>query len=213
MIIDLLNKNTFAKYIKRLIYKQIWRNRNSHNDTSVKSVFNPNLVTVGRKSYGELNIKSFKNPKEKLIIGNFVSIADDVTFILGGIHQIDTFSCYPLNSKYSGSSPENDALTKGPIIIKDEVWIGYNSTILSGITIGRGAIIAACSVVTKDVKPFSIVGGNPAKLIRMRFSDDIIKKLSSIKLNDLDDRIIKDNLSTFYDPISESIKTIHKFKY
>ena len=70
--------------------------------------------------------------------------------------------------------------TKGNVIIGNDVWIGYKATIMSGVTIGDGAVIGACSVVTKDVKPYEIVAGNPAKVIRKRFSDEIIIQLLKI---------------------------------
>jgi virginiamycin A acetyltransferase len=82
---------------------------------------------------------------------------------------------------------------KGDIIIENDVWIGANSTVMSGIKIGNGAIVAAGSTVTKDVPPYAIVAGNPAKVVKYRFTDEQIKKLLSIAWWDWDEQKIKDN--------------------
>ncbi|MGL5056657.1 MAG: CatB-related O-acetyltransferase [Fusobacteriaceae bacterium] len=133
------------------------------------------LVKVGDYSYGPLNIKYWGTEKEGLEIGNFVSIAEGVKFILGGNHEVNTFTTYPFRVMILQEKIE--AWTKGPIVIKDDVWIGMDSLILSGVTIGQGAIIAAGSVITKDVVPYSIVGGNPAKVIKYRYSKEIIDEM------------------------------------
>ena len=103
-------------------------------------------------SYGLLNILSYSPSNERLQIGNYVSIAPNVLFILGGNHQINTITNFPLYSLLISPNPI-DSESKGLIVIEDEVWIGANATILSGVRIAKGAIIAAGSVVTKDVPP------------------------------------------------------------
>ena len=155
-----------------------------------------------------LNIQSlYIQPAEKLTIGNFVSIAPGATFLLGMNHQINTITTYPLYSRFI-EYDKKDSTSNGEIIVEDEVWIGTNALILSGLTIGKGAIIAAGSIVTKDVPPYSIYGGNPAKLIKYRFSEDIIQELLSFNLMDISIEKIKKNIDLFY----SEIKTLEDVK-
>lgn len=121
---------------------------------------------------------------EKLMIGKFVQIAHGVQIITSSAnHQMDGFSTYPFNifgepwsSAYAPNWPN-----KGDTIIGNDVWIGHEALIMPAVTIGDGAIIASRSVVTKDVPPYSIVGGNPAKVIRQRFDDETIEALLTIQ--------------------------------
>ncbi|MDY9919646.1 MAG: Vat family streptogramin A O-acetyltransferase [Proteiniphilum sp.] len=122
---------------------------------------------------------------DKLIIGKFCAIGSNVQFIMNGAnHKMDGISTFPFNifgRNWSVITPTPEQLPfKGDTVIENDVWIGYKTTIMPGVNIGNGAIIAAHSVVTKDVEPYSIVGGNPAKLIRKRFTDEQIKKLLNI---------------------------------
>ena len=116
---------------------------------------------------------------DKLIIGKFCQIACGVRFIMNGAnHATEGFSTFPFSA--FGSEWKDVPLTpdyKGDTVIGNDVWIGYNSILMPGIHIGDGAIIASGSVVTKNVAPYSIVGGNPAKLIRERFDQETIEKL------------------------------------
>ena len=187
-------KSKFRKF--RFIKK--WSKINSNNFTIPGNIFPIGLVEVGRMSYGVLNIDFHNNSLEKLIIGSYVSIAADTKFLLGGNHKINTITTYPIHSMKYNSCPNKDALTKGSIIIEDGVWIGHSSIILSGVKIGKGAIVAAGSIVTKDIEAFSICGGNPAKFIKKRFSEEVIAKLSTIYLPKLLDKISESNLEVFY---------------
>jgi virginiamycin A acetyltransferase len=188
--------------IKILSFKKKWRKKNSHNKTTAHSLFPLHIVTVGKMTYGNLNIETYGHPNENLIIGNYVSIAHKVVFILSGNHQINTITPYPLFTNLIKIAPELDSQTKGPIIIEDDVWIGYGSTILSGVRIGKGAIIAAGSIVTKDAPSYSIIGGNPARIIKYRFSSEICDALNNFKLSDFDDSMIIKNIKNFYEPAS-----------
>lgn len=109
-------------------------------------------------------------------IGSFCSIASGVV-IQEFYHNYNMVTTYNINSNIIGASVENEKISKGPIIIEDDVWIGSNSVILSGVKIGRGSIIGAGSIITKDIEPYSIVGGNPAKTLRKRFNQQTIDRL------------------------------------
>lgn len=190
-------------------FQKNWKTQNKHNFTSIGDrTFPIENVKVGHYSYGMLNIQSmYIQPAEKLTIGNFVSIAPGATFLLGMNHQINTITTYPLYSRFI-EYDRKDSTSNGEIIIEDEVWIGTNALILSGLTIGKGAIIAAGSIVTKDVPPYSIYGGNPAKLIKHRFSEGIIQELLSFNLMDISIEKIKNNIDLFY----SEIKTLEDVK-
>lgn len=195
--------------IKLYLFKLRWKKRNKHNTVWVKNVFDMDLVEVGKYSYGGLQVIAH-NDKSKLKIGNFCSIAGDVVFILSGDHYIDRIMTFPLKVKCLGETQEG--FSKGNIIIGDDVWIGYRSTILSGVTIGQGAVIAAGSVVTKDVPPYAVVGGVPAKIIKYRFPDDIVNELINIDWSLLTQKQITKSIDLLYQKIEckENLETVKK---
>lgn len=135
---------------------------------------------IGEWTYGNPRVISW-HEGTTLKIGRFCSISRPVTILLGGEHRIDWVTTYPFSTicakakKFLGHPH-----SQGNVIIENDVWIGTDVLILSGVTIGNGAVVAARSVVTEDVAPYSIIGGNPAKLIRYRFKKSIIKELERI---------------------------------
>ncbi|WP_099192305.1 Vat family streptogramin A O-acetyltransferase [Tepidibacter mesophilus] len=172
-------------------------------------VKNPNII-VGDYTYYD----DFSDPKEfeknvlyhyeflgdKLVIGKFCAIASDVKFIMNGAnHKIKAFTTYPFgifgNGWESGMPKIEELPFKGDTMIGNDVWIGMNSTIMPGIKVGDGAIIATKAVVTRDVPPYTIVGGNPAKIIRKRFTDEIIEVLLKIKWWNWEIEKITENIS------------------
>lgn len=191
----------FYNYYKLHRFKNEWRKNNPDNMTTVNNYFDSSLVKVGNNTYGELNIVSFAS-NTKLQIENFVSIAQEVAFILSAEHYIDHISTYPFKVKYLGIANE-ESFGKGNICIDDDVWIGYRSIIMSGVHIGKGAVIAAGSVVTKDVPAYAIVGGIPAKLIKYRFSEDICNLLQNIDFGTFSKEFVKQNLETLYSKIDD----------
>lgn len=151
---------------------------------------------IGDHTYGHISV--LEPRMAKLKVGKFCSIAAGVSVILGN-HRVDTVTTYPfssLRSRWPGIRRNyiDDHSTKGDVIIGNDVWIGRSSTILSGVTIGDGAVIATNSLVNKDVEPYSIVGGTPAKLIKFRHSQNVISDLLRIKWWEWDDETIDSRL-------------------
>lgn len=145
---------------------------------------------IGVGTYGKPNILNYG---EMLSIGKYCSIAPSVTILLGGNHRVDWVSTYPFNiMQKEFVDIKGHPSSKGPLVIENDVWIGAKSLILSGLTIGNGAVVASGSVVIKDVPPYGIVGGNPAKLIKMRFSDEDIAFLQRLSWWDKTPKEIND---------------------
>ncbi|MDA0672496.1 MAG: CatB-related O-acetyltransferase [Cyanobacteria bacterium] len=154
---------------------------------------NPNIV-VGDYTYYD----DFENPEnfernvlyhfdfigDKLIIGKFCAIASDVKFIMnGGNHRTDWFTNYPFpvfGQGWEAAMPETWP-HKGDTVIGHDVWLGYGATVMPGVQIGDGAIVATQAVVTKSVAPYTVVGGNPARVIRDRFDAETIETLLQIQ--------------------------------
>ena len=166
-----------------------WKSKNKHNNTWLINSFQSEKILVGKATYGPIDAVFSGTGDEKLIIGNFCSIANGVKFLVSSEHSYKGLSTYPFKVYYLGY--ELEATGKGSIIVKDDVWIGANALILSGVTIGQGAIIGAGAVVTKDVPPYAIVGGNPAKVIKYRFEPEIIEKLVKFDFSKLSEEKIK----------------------
>lgn len=141
-------------------------------------------MSIGKHTYGRPMIWNEPNDAN-LIIGNFCSISQNVKIFLGGNHRIDWVTTYPFGhvntNIFDTFNGNGHPTTKGNVVIGNDVWIGENATILSGVTIGDGAVIANNSHVVKNVEPYSIVGGNPAKFIKYRFSREQIEKLLQIQ--------------------------------
>ena len=137
---------------------------------------------IGDWTFGCPTIVRCEGENGTLHIGKFCSIADGVRILLGGEHNYRLGSTYPFDNiliRFHELGPT--VKTKGDITIGNDVWIGYGAIILSGVSIGDGAVIGAGSLVTKDVAPYAIVAGNPAKLIKYRFNPDTIKHLLELR--------------------------------
>jgi acetyltransferase-like isoleucine patch superfamily enzyme len=153
---------------------------------------------IGDYTYGEPIVRFSRFERAVLKIGNYCSIAPGVEIILGLNHRSDWVSTYPFRGgEDRRAADDTDELnTKGDVDIGSDVWIGAGATILSGVTVGDGAVIGARAVVSRDVPPYGIVAGNPARLVRRRFSDDVVDALLRIKWWNLD-RAIVTELSPF----------------
>ncbi|MBD2432203.1 MULTISPECIES: Vat family streptogramin A O-acetyltransferase [Fischerella] len=184
------------------------------------TVTNPNIIIGDYTYYDDLeDSENFERNVlyhypfigDKLIIGKFCALATGVKFIMNGAnHQMSGFSTYPFNIFGSGwerVTPKPEELPfKGDTVIGNDVWIGYEAVIMPGVKIGDGAIVAAKSVVVKDVPPYAVVGGNPASLLRQRFPDEIIDALLEIAWWNWDIEKITRNLEKIVGADIEALK-------
>ncbi len=184
------------------------------------TVSNPNIIIGDYTYYDDLEdsenfernvLYHYPFTGDKLIIGKFCALATGVKFIMNGAnHQMSGFSTYPFQIFGSGwervTPKPNELPFKGDTVIGNDVWIGYKAIIMPGVKIGDGAIVAAKSVVVKDVAPYTIVGGNPATLVRQRFPDEIIKTLLKISWWDWDIEKITRNLEKIVGADVEALK-------
>ncbi|QDZ88433.1 Vat family streptogramin A O-acetyltransferase [Priestia megaterium] len=182
----------------------------------------PNIIVGDYSYYDARNGESFENQVlyhydffgDRLVIGKFCAIAPGVTFIMNGAnHRMDGISTYPFNIFGEGWEKHTPMLNqlpfKGDTIIGNDVWVGMDTVIMPGINIGDGAIVAAKSVITKDVEPYTIVGGNPAQKIKERFPEQIINKLLEIQWWDLNIEIISDHIDVI---VNGEIEKLEKLK-
>ncbi len=140
-------------------------------------------VVVGAYTYGVPKIVWDKYSNFKISIGRFCSIAKNVTIHNGSNHNVQWVSTFPHRIMFDldGKGKDGHPCSKGDVNIGNDVWIGENVTIFSGVKIGDGAVVAGNSVVVRDVDPYSVCGGVPAKMIKKRFENEEIKKLLLIK--------------------------------
>jgi acetyltransferase-like isoleucine patch superfamily enzyme len=153
-------------------------------------------VSVGRYTYGNPQFMLWDD-SERIQIGAFCSIADQVVIFGGGEHRTDWITTFPLRIALGAQLAGKDGhpSSKGITRIGNDVWIGFRAMVLSGVTIGDGAVIGAGAVVSKDVAPYAIVAGNPAKVVRYRFAPDEINKLLAIRWWEWDISKIESNIS------------------
>ena len=181
--------------------KKKWHELHQNSDTIPMNNFDFNHVEIGIGTYGELNVVDFGG-NNKLIIKNYVSIAQHVSFILNADHYTNHISTYPFKVKIL-QTQTSESFGKGDIIVDDDVWIGYGATIMSGVHIGQGAVVAAGAVVTKDVPPYTIVGGVPAKVIKYRFEPEMIEELLKIDYNKLTKEDIEKHIDDLYTELED----------
>ena len=170
-------------------------------------------LSIGHKSYigencfySDFDCRKENGELPKLSIGKYCSIARNCSFMFGH-HLMNRITTSPMTKQhlFSHGQGNGTSFSRGDIIIGNDVWIGANCTIMDNITIGDGAVIAAGAVLTKSVPPYAIVGGNPAKLIKYRFSEDIIKDLLELHIWDLPNEDL-DKLDLWTDNIKEFIE-------
>lgn len=166
-------------------------------------------VSIGRCTYGvtESSINSWGDGS--LTIGRYCSVAADVSFFLGGEHRTDVITTYPFGHTRSHGGRlkrfSGHPKSKGPIVIGHDVWIGNAAKILSGVTIGSGAVIGASSIVTKSIGPYEVWAGNPARLVKTRFSSAVIDALLRIAWWDWPLNLIETHQNILTAPPDEQI--------
>lgn len=142
---------------------------------------------VGRGTYGVPNILEWPGGTT-LRVGSFCSIAEDVTIVLGGNHRVDRITTFPFSEL---GAPAREIVghpaSRGDVVIGNDVWIGTKALILSGVRVGDGAVVGAGAVVSRDVSPYGIVVGNPARLVRTRFPPEEVAVLLALEWWNWDD--------------------------
>lgn len=161
------------------------------------------LVTIGPFTYGTPDVSLWGDGSE-VTIGAYCSIASGVVIYAGGDHRVDWVTTYPF-SAFPGTWPRAATIpghptTRGPVRIGNDVWIGNDAAILSGVTIGNGAVVAARAVVTRDVAPYTIVAGNPARVIRRRFDESTIARLEDLAWWAWDPTHVHENVESLMAP-------------
>ena len=159
------------------------------------------MITYGKHTYGDPEV--MWGQQADLTVGNFTCIAGGVKIFLGGNHMLDRLTIFPFgytHDKQGNPEPFMKAdgyinpMTNGSVVIGSDVWICTDATVMSGVTVGHGSVIACRCHVVKDVPPYAIVGGNPAKLIRYRFTEDQIDSMLQIRWWDWTDEKINENI-------------------
>lgn len=170
------SNQTYEEFLEK--FKLTFPNTNMHP----VRIYDLEKLDIGDYSYGPLDVLMYGGRGSKLKIGRCCSIALYAVFMLGGGHSTENFSTFPFFMATGDKAPDfegegYDFSEQNSITVGDDVWIGYRATILSGVKIGQGAVIGAGALVSKDVPPYAIVGGVPAKIIKYRFDEKIIKRL------------------------------------
>lgn len=170
--------------MKGLIFFQLRRLRDvwwGRDEARLRRFKKSGRVVYGNASYGVPTLHNFAYDNTRLLVGNYSSIGGN--YLLGGQHAIEHVTTYPLriNLGLEGAGEDGMPARRGDITVGSDVWTGYGSWIMGGVTIGDGAVVATGSVVTKDVPPYAIVGGVPAKVIKFRHTDEQRAALLDIK--------------------------------
>lgn len=175
-----------------------------------KSAKLPAHVTIGKHSYGlNKNMVAGVSADAALSVGSYCSIGPDVLFLCKVDHPLSHPSTYPFKTRlWHPDQPNSDAITKGPITLGHDVWIGARAIILSGVSIGTGAVVAAGAIVTKDVPPYAIVGGNPARIIKKRFDDQQIEQLLATRWWECSDAELRQMADLLYGDVDAFIEAL-----
>lgn len=172
-----------------------------YDDSCNPDMFEQNNVLFNYPEFGD-----------RLIIGKFCQIASGTKFIMGcANHRTSSVTTYPFHvfgGAWAEKTPAHMSQLpfKGDIVVGNDVWIGRESVIMPGVKIGDGAIIGACSVVTKDIPPYTVAGGNPARFIKKRFDDQLIELLLELRWWDFEEEKLEEFLPLLCDPDLEKVK-------
>ena len=159
-------------------------------------------LVMGNMSYYAPNVVKYKGDTGRVIIGNFASVAPDADFYVGGLHRVEWVSLYGLRAMLELPGAYEDGFThgRGDIVVGSDTWITNGCTVMSGVTIGDGAVVGTKAVVAKDVRPYAIVVGNPAKEIGRRFSDEQVDALLRIRWWDWPTERVKEHVDALSSP-------------
>ena len=163
-------------WVRRLIRAELESSVAFPPALSLEDAVAAGVATVGRGSYGDAMVFHYRGEPSRVRMGNYCSTAHGVRLVPGGNHSTRWVTTYPFPEADERGHP----FSKGDIVIGNDVWLGLGSTVLSGVTIGDGAVVAAAAVVTSDVPPYAIVAGVPAQVVSQRFTDEQIAALSRI---------------------------------
>ena len=211
-IIRGLRNSLFTRMIarKKAQYTQVSIEQATRIQNTITRGEGSSIILTGKHSYclDNIQIRSWGEGAH-LFIGSFCSIAGNLKVYLGGNHRIDWATTFPFGHIYNDIFPsgtirgKDHPSTNGHVIIENDVWIGDNCTIMSGLRIGSGSVIAANSVVVRNVEPYSIVGGNPARLIKKRFDEGIIERLLKVNWWDWEDSEIDSIVPILQQPLTD----------
>ncbi len=206
-----LSESQFENILDDLVQKGLLRGLPISTTEQVSGFGGPEIICSNWNAV-KLNVWGTGAPSECVEVGKFCNFADGVQFLLGGQHNPDAVSHFRVSAHFSEDfDPKNETamIRDGrfdKIVIQNEVWIGLNATIMGGVRIGNGAVIGANSHVMEDVPDFAIVAGNPAKILRYRFSRSVIEKLLDIKWWDWSEEKIRQEAKSFDLPVEEFVE-------
>lgn len=158
--------------------------RRLSNQFECRRLLQDGRLSIGWGTYGFPRVLDF-GEAEKIAIGNYCSIAVGVEVFLGGNHRTDWISTFPFmefpNHYPACADVTGHPSSDGDVVIGHDVWLGRGATVLSGVSVGNGAVVGARAVVSRDVPPYSVVVGNPGRVVKKRFPDAIVERLESLQ--------------------------------
>lgn len=194
------------QYLCEVLWQVLSR---QHSYWTYHRLIRSGVLTVGRHTYGLPEVEVYKGSESRVIIHSFCSISPRVLFIVGGIHRKEWVSLFPFRAlwKMPGAYSDGMPTTKGDIVVGCDVWLGTEAMILSGVTVGHGSVVCARSVVTRNVPPFAIVAGVPARVIGYRFDEPTRARLLQVAWWDWSDNKIRMAVSSLSSPDVEAFLT------
>lgn len=190
--------------VRLLLFRRRWRRRFPESQIVPRNVFGADGVEVGRGSYGAVRVvTSSENPRIR--IGAWCSFAD-ITVVCGNEHPMDRLTTYPFRAKLLRECG-GEGVPKGDrgVTICDDVWVGHNAVILDGVTLGRGCVVGAGAVVSKDVPPYGVAVGNPARVVKSRFPEEVVGRLLALDFERLDEGYARSHVGALYQPLTPAL--------
>lgn len=169
-------------------------------------------LQMGEHSYDAPQLLSFRPHDQQVRIGKYCSISKSAQILTGGYHHADWVSTYPFRIREGlpGAFEDGQPYSRGPVVIGNDVWVGYGALIMSGVTIGNGAVVAARALVVRDVPPYAIVGGNPATVLTQRFPEDQVEALLRLKWWDWPHEKVLENVDLLCSPSVAELLARHR---